>query len=480
MSIRIDIIKKVVWIFIGILLISGCKQIPLVVAEPTSTFAIPTPEPTMVSKLFPAFPGAEGFGADTIGGRFGRVIEVTNLNDSGEGSLRAALETMGPRIIVFRTGGTINLEEPVSITNPFVTLAGQTAPGSGITLRGEGITVATHDVIIRGMRVRIGDNGSPANNRDGINISTTFSDGDVYNVIIDHCSVSWAIDENISTWITGNEPFTLYNITVQWTISSEGLYNSIHVDEGVTNGKTDPHSMGMVIGKNGFNVSIHHNLFAHNDDRNPLITGVTNIEIVNNLIYAWGSGPIKFSSDKNVAHVFNNYLKAQDYSRTDDVMLPDEQIPGSAFFLIGNITDIPKSKSDYIDSRILNRAGISLSTNPLFPPSALNVDDTLDVYDLVLANAGAVSPARDPIDERIIRQVRERTGDIIDSQEEVGGWVRMDAGNPPLDSDHDGMPDNWEIGNGLDPANPNDCREIAASGYTWIEEYINGLIPMPE
>ena len=157
--------------------------------------------------VLPAFPGAEGFGTQTPGGRSGQVIQVTNLNDAGPGSLRAALEASEPRIVVFRVGGTILLQKPIEIKNPYLTLAGQSAPGDGIQLRGEGITIATHDVVIRNIRIRIGDEGVPTNSRDALNISATFTNSDVYNVVIDHCSISWAIDENLSTWASTSKPF---------------------------------------------------------------------------------------------------------------------------------------------------------------------------------------------------------------------------------------------------------------------------------
>lgn len=465
-------------LLVVVLLVAGCQQVVEHpgTPQPTETVAIPMPDPETVARIFTAFPGAEGFGSATTGGRFGRVLEVTNLKDSGEGSLRAALEAIGPRIVVFRTGGTIILNEPIIVSHPFVTLAGQTAPGDGITLAGEGLIIATHDVIVRGLRIRIGDRGIPSGNRDGINISTTFAESDVYNIVIDHCSVSWAIDENISTWVASNKPYTLYNITIQWTISSEGLFDSIHVDEGVTNGVTDPHSMGLIVGKNGYRVSIHHNLLAHNEDRNPLVSGITDVEIVNNVVYGWRSGPAKFSQDKNIAHVFKNYFKPADYSRNDDFILPNQNNPQSAYYLLGNVTDLKRSK-DLIPSRILNRGNILLASSPLFSPSNMSVFEPNIAYELVLENVGAIAPQRDAIDARIVEQVRERTGEIIDSQDQVGGWVDMDAGVYPQDSDHDGMPDEWEVEQGLDPSDSTDGNQVSPSGYTWIEEYINGLIP---
>ena len=225
----------------------------------------------------PAFPGAEGFGSFTPGGRGGKIIEVTNLNPTGKGSFRSACEASGPRIIIFRTGGTISLIKNIRIKNPYVTIAGQTAPGDGICIKGAAIIIETHDVILRGLRIRIGDDISGPNpeNRDGIGIEN--KNNPPYNIIIDHCSISWAVDENVSVW------YATHDITFQWCIISEALNKSIH--------PKGSHSMGMLFGapegsvNRPKNISIHHNLFAHNQDRNPKIAGANFCEIINNVIY---------------------------------------------------------------------------------------------------------------------------------------------------------------------------------------------------
>jgi len=202
---------------------------PTETGEQISPTVIPDPS---------AFPGAEGFGTETPGGRFGRVIAVTNLNDTTDpnsskyyGSLRWALEQTWPddpddpydrrRIIIFKVGGEINLADVLYVRNPFVTIAGQSAPGDGITLRREQVTIVTHDVVIRGMRFRVGDEGGFTCCRDGLNITTTSADSDVYNVVIDHCSISWGIDENVSTHVDPQKNYSMHDVTIQWSIISE-------------------------------------------------------------------------------------------------------------------------------------------------------------------------------------------------------------------------------------------------------------------
>ncbi|MEM7034013.1 MAG: pectate lyase, partial [Chloroflexota bacterium] len=233
-------------------------------------------------KKIPAFPGAEGGGAWSLGGRGGRVIEVTNLKDSGSGSLRAALEASGPRIVVFRVGGTIELKELIIIRNPYLTIAGQTAPGDGITLKDNGIRIMTHNVIVRYMRFRPGDDSKAEGiDVDGINITNRPDDKNdkdamVHDIILDHVSVSWAIDKNIGVWNSRPEINEIENITIQWSIISEGLANNRHYE--------GEHSKGVLIGEYSNNVSMHHNLFAHNTARNPKVKGGS-AEVINNVVY---------------------------------------------------------------------------------------------------------------------------------------------------------------------------------------------------
>ncbi len=246
----------------------------------------------------PAFPGAQGWGSTSLGGRGGIVIEVTNLNDAGIGSLREAINTKGARIIVFRVGGVIELQSELQIMEPFLYLAGQTAPGDGIVIKNFPISIFTHDIIIRGMRIRIGDSlpqKSP-DNRDCISIQKGS-----HHIVIDHCSLSWAIDENLSILDSG-----VHAITVQWCIISEGLYASIH-PKGF-------HSMGMLIGSGVSKTSVHHNLFAHNGGRNPMIAQNMDHEFINNIIFDWkfNSSLLEQGSQLKIDFI-GNYYKPLSY-----------------------------------------------------------------------------------------------------------------------------------------------------------------------
>jgi pectate lyase len=233
------------------------------------------------SSQIPAFPGAEGFGSVTLGGRGGRVIEVTNLNDAGPESLRAAIDAEGPRIVVFRLAGTIDLESSLLVIHPYITIAGQTSPGKGITLRPISsavealLLIETHDVVIRFLNLRAG----PPSAGDAMMIQASDAH-DTSNVVIDHNSMSWAVGRNLATW------YDVHDISIQWNIFSEGLNCSIH-PKGC-------HSKGVLLGgyasdenKNkpgANNISFHHNLMAHNGERNPYISA-SGVDFVNNVAY---------------------------------------------------------------------------------------------------------------------------------------------------------------------------------------------------
>jgi pectate lyase len=443
-----------------------------------------------------AFPGAEGFGTTTPGGRYGRVLVVSNLNDTTDvnspgyaGSLRWALEETWPddpsnlydqrRIVIFSIGGIISLVDRLILKQPFITIAGQTAPGDGITLRGGTMVVATHDVIIRGIRVRVGDREQPNCCLDGINISTYEANSDVYNVVIDHSSVSWAIDENMSTWIDPNKPYVAQDITIQWSVISEGLYNSIHLDEGAT--VTDPHSMGLILGQDGTNMTVHHNIFAHNWGRNPRISGIVNSEIINNIIYGWGDAAVEINNDKNITHVLNNYFKADLNSSHQEIRIEPMPSEGQVY-VTGNITYDFRDSNKSMESRIHLPENFELSQKLLFVPSNVTVSSAETAYQTVLRFAGVIYPVRDLVDQRIVNDVKMGTGRVIDSQDQVGGWPNYQNGTFPEDSDNDGIPSDWEIAHNLNPSFSDDANNpniLAPDGYPWLEEYINSLIPSP-
>ncbi len=442
----------------------------------------------------PAFPGAEGFGTLTPGGRFGRVLFVSNLNDTLDvnspdylGSLRWAVDqTWQPdpanpyddrRLIIFKVGGVIPLIDSLIIKHPFLTIAAQTAPGEGITLKGNGLIISTHDVIIRGIRIRVGDQGSPTCCLDGINISTYDANSDVYNVVIDHSSVSWAIDENLSTWIDPKKPYAGHDITIQWSIISEGLHHSIHLDEGTA--ELDAHSMGAILGQDGKNMTVHHNIFAHNWGRNPRISGIVNSEVINNVIYGWGDAAVEINADKNITHVLNNYFKANLNSSHYDIRI-DSMPPEGQVYVDGNLAYDLRDNENLITARVQLPENFEVAKKFLFEPSSVALTSAEAAYVDVLDFAGAISPMRDGIDLRIVADVKSGTGTIIDSQNQVGAWQNHPNYFYPLDVDQDGIPSDWETAHGLDPFFGGDASNpamLAPSGYSWVEEYANSLIP---
>ena len=399
-----------------------------------------------------AFPGAEGFGAFTPGGRGGQVIHVTNLNGSGPGSLREAVETSGPRIVIFDVGGTIVLTSNIVITEPFLTLAGQTAPGGGIMIRNAGIRIETHNVIIRGMRVRVGDEGG--GEYDGIQI-VNHTVGAAHDIIVDHCSVSWGIDENLDIFNGAA------NITFQWNITSEGLYDSIH--------SKGPHSAGLIVGQESRQISIHHNLFAHNYARNPLMSIDTTSEIINNVVYNWNNMPTSLtncsSTTPSLCDLIGNYYKTGVDLNTTWGIHTATCWQNSSIYVQGNIG--PGRPTDTGDEWALvkNVAGDGAKSLVPVMASGVTTQGVNEAYDLVLAQAGAISPSHDSVDERVIQSVQDGTGSVIDSQNDVGGWPVLAGGTPPVDSNQDGIPDSWV--------------PTALCGYDPIEVYVNSLIPMP-
>lgn len=411
------------------------------------------------------FPGAEGFGAMTKGGRGGRVIEVTSLNDEGHGTLREALTAKGPRIVVFRVSGTINLRSRIIIDEPFLTVAGQTAPGGGITLRSESVDtdllkIEAYEVIIRYLRLRPGPGGQTR----GIALGGK----NVHHIILDHLSVSWAVDENVTTW------YSNHNITIQWSIIAEGLHNSTH-QEG-------PHSKGLILGsEDSYNISIHHNLFAHNDERNPRIKNTGLVDFSNNVVYNYGDSAGWITNDYGEARVnfINNYFIPGPSTQASVYELEIDQLSehNIAVFISGNIGPNRPNQSLAEFEIVEPDAREFLITKPHLAPRVTTTSAAV-AYEQVLATAGATRPMRDAVDQRIVQEVRSGTGRIIDDPSQVGGWPALATGTPPADDDHDGMPNSWETTQGFNPQNPADSRGDAdADGYTNVEEYLNGTDP---
>ena len=415
-----------------------------------------------------AFPGAEGYGTDTPGGRGGRICQVTNLNDSGTGSLRACVESSGPRTVIFRTGGTINLQSRMTVSDPFLTIAGQTAPGDGITLRmapgsstDQGtMQVETHDVVIRYVRFRPGDNGSGDDSHDALQI---YKAG-VSNVVVDHSSFSWAIDENVNTYDESHD------ITVSNSIISEALSNSTHPQ--------GEHSKGMLAGGvNAHNISIHHNLFASNVDRNPQVSGVSVADIRNNVVYNYGDGSgdgvTLISSSKgepDVNWVGNYYKPGPDSDPSRPEFATYDGSTGSTHEWYGEGNMRWTSSGDQA-ARVASGAVGRRTT--AFATPAVTTTSAAQAYTDVLDGAGA-SLVRDAVDERIVAEVRNGTGSIKDSA--TGLYPTLATGTPPADSDGDGMPDAFESAHGTDPGSPDANGDVDGDGYTNIEDWFNGLV----
>ncbi len=423
-----------------------------------------------------AFPGAQGFGRFARGGRYGRVIEVTNLHDSGPGSFRDAAEASGPRTLVFRVSGVIPLESPITVTHPYLTIAGQTAPGDGICLRGHpfGTSAGSSDIIVRHLRVRVGDEA--ARSYDGMGLGG----GDT---IFDHCSISWSIDE-------GLDSRTARNATFQRCLISEALDDSF---------QRHPHAFAASIGGNL--ASYHHNLLAHCTGRVWSLAGgydnavkfAGHMEIRNNVVYNWRHRTTDGGA-KRVDFV-GNYYKPGPATQVFHLVKPDVGSPTDRqlYYIAGNVMEGRPSYDEDNWAGVTPNGQAPLSefkvNAPMFPGQVETTSASL-AFDDVLADVGATLPRQDPIDRRIISEVRAGTFShrggrghlpgIIDSQLDLGPepWPRYRTYDVPVNSDHDGLPNHWERQRGLSPNSPaGDFSDANADpdgdGYTNLEDYLN-------
>jgi len=423
-----------------------------------------------------AFPGAEGFGRFSLGGRGGDVYHVTTLADSGPGSLRRGVESVqGPRRIVFDTGGTIELKSPLSIQNTSrITIAGQTAPGDAITLKDQPLLLKhSSHLVIRYIRIRLGDENKEPCGPDVITADYC------EHLILDHISASWGIDGIHDT--RGCKHYT-----IQWCILSEALHDSLH--------PKGPHAMCASFRAPLSHKSIHHNLFSTCRSRHPTIGGAVKepewiIDFRNNVIYNW-SGTANVCD--NGVNLVNNLFR------------PGPETPGDEK-PIAIKTDLPDKGRGHMEGNVFEGHPEFTQDNYLAldferwlgPHSKYRYDGTLEDWKveaafelgdnapetqsaeeacaLVLAQAGA-SLRRDAVDDRVVGNVSERKGHLIDSQNEVGGWPELKQGRPPADRDGDGMPDAWETEQGLDPKDPEDRNgDQDGDGYTNLEEYLEDL-----
>ena len=479
----------------------------------------------------PAFPGAEGGGMYTFGGRGGKVLTVTNLNDSGPGSFRWACEQGGARIVVFNVSGIIWLQSPITVQAPYITIAGQTAPGDGVCIAGETFNINTHDVIVRYMRFRRGR--TSVWSRDD-----SFGGNPIGNIMIDHCSCEWGLDENISFYRhmfslgDGKERIKTptVNVTIQNTISAKAL-------------DTWNHSFGSTIG--GENTTFMRNLWASNTGRNPSIGWGGVFNFINNVVFNWQHRTADGGDYSTMSNFINNYYKPGPITPKDKpiayrIIAPEsrsaQMLPYRQFgrvYAAGNIMEgYPQVTRDNWSGgiQLIDKDGtpgteeelMLARSNEPFVMAPVTIMDTQETYEWVLQNVGATLPCRDVVDQRIIEEVRTGVpyyikdyetkvtdhpyGDmwglapvsqneeglfryrclpndsyrqgIITDPRQMGGYPEYRAWKPYKDSDLDGMPDNWETAHGLNPHDPADANgDMNGDGYTNIEKYINGIDP---
>ena len=425
---------------------------------------------SQAATALPAFPGAEGAGSLSLGGRGGAVYKVTNLNDAGAGSLRAAVEARGPRTIVFEISGLIALASPLKINRPRITIAGQTAPGDGITLRNYPLIVAADDVVIRYIRSRLGDTAGVQ--ADAVSVDRG------RRIVIDHVSASWSVDETLS--VSGNYADAdrgPYDVTVQWSLIAESLNRSVH-DKG-------EHGYGTLTrGGRGSKFSFHHNLWASHSARMPRPGNYANsaadpvgafFDFRNNVFYNWGGEASGYNADTESLAAYNfvgnAYWPGPD---TKGRKAFKESNPLARAYFAANAMDgvVPADPWSLV-------TGVNVAANRLRAPvdmPAVTTQSWTDANEAVMKFAGA-SKTRDSIDVRIVNGVKDRSHRIIDSETQVGGWPSLKSIEPPKDSDGDGMPDEWERQAKLNPASDADGNaDRDGDGYSNLEEYLNSLV----
>ena len=438
----------------------------------------------------PAFPGAEGAGKWALGGRGGVVIEVTNLNDSGNGSLRAAIASKGPRTVVFRVSGTIALRSMLKITEPFITIAGQTAPGDGICLSRYPLGIAADHVIVRHIRSRCSDEAFRDGGVTGEGMDS-LSVGSGSNIIIDHCSTSWSVDENLSTSVGQRGP-TLDKVTVQWCIIGESLNRSVHTSPAA-------HGYGTLAkGGYGAEYSYHHNLYVHNNSRNPYPGNYNDVSVDpqgltfdfrNNVVYNWMNPYAGYNTQARADSVtrmnfIGNYYKPGLNSGGRFAFF-QRVLASRGFFKANWMADgYPDDPWQLVmwDPKWTPEQIAAFKLSAPTPVSAALPEEAAEAaYRRVVVDVGANRPVRDAVDARLINDLVQGTGKIIDDEAEVGGWPELKSAPAPLDTDRDGMPDAWETARKLNPKDAADgARDQNGDGYTNLEDYLNELAAPPK
>jgi len=464
----------------------------------------------------PAFPGAEGGGMFTCGGRSGRVIVVTSLADTGPSTFREACEAAGPRIVVFNIAGIVRLESRIRILAPYITISGATAPGDGVCIAGATVELETHDIVIHHLRVRRGA-------LDAADRNDSLGGNPVGNIMIDHVSASWGLDENMSMYRhmfdhdgdpkTPERKLPTVNITIQNSIFSEGL-NTYH------------HAFGSTIG--GANSTFHHNLWACNTGRNPSVGMIYDFTFVNNVIFNWRHRTIDGGDQRSFYTILNNTFKPGPGTPDGDIsfriLKPESERSKTVMdnfgkaYVAGNVVEgnerVTRDNWDGgvqpdVRQKPLAQVLAAIRVDAPFAHAPLTIQSAADSYATVLANAGATLPRRDPVDTRVVEMVRSgKVGDsrataedsaratavgyaekwVKDLEEgvtkgfltnpaQVGGYPDY-KGQPYTDTDGDGLPDDWEKAHGLDPKNAADATtDLNGDGYTNIEDFLNGLDP---
>lgn len=435
-------------------------------AFPFAAMLLCTATPAVAQQL--AFPGAEGAGRFSEGGRGGRVIAVTNLDDSGPGSLRAAVEADGPRNIVFRVSGTIALKTDLVVKEGRVTIAGQTAPGDGITVRDHTLDIHANDVVIRYIRARLGH--ASGTQDDGLTITGG------HRIILDHVSASWSVDETLSSSSHYDTPDQgVWDLTVQWSIIADSLRHSIH--------EKGDHGYGSLIrAAHGAKMSYHHNLWANHLDRMPRPGNYSlpseddtggRLDFRSNVFYNWGKDRSGYNYDVSTAiqynFVDNSYIAGPD-SKGNFAF--DEKNQLARAYYAGNSMNgaIPADQHVLVEGYLAT--GYWLDKPIDVGPVAS--DPAPHAYARVLDSAGA-SLVRDAVDQKVVAGVRNRTGRIIDDEAQDGGWPALKSLPAPADSDNDGMPDDWERAHGLDPARADGAADRNKDGFSNLEEYFDAL-----
>jgi hypothetical protein len=462
----------------------------------------------------PAFPGAWGGGMYSFGGRGGKVFVVTNLNDRGFGSFREACEAGGPRIVLFNVSGIIKLKDKIRVRAPYITISGNTAPGDGICISGDTVELETHDVILRHLRFRRGETWVGDRN-DSLGGNPTG------NIMIDHVSASWGLDENMSMYRHMYQPpdgskelkLPTVNISIQNSIFSEGL-NTYH------------HAFGSTIG--GLNSTFHHNLWACNTGRNPSVGMYGDFTFANNVIFNWVHRTVDGGDHRSFFNIINNYYKPGPATPKDApisyrLLKPESERSKTVVdnfgkaYVNGNIVEgnakVTANNWDGgvqpdVKSHSRETVLAQIRTNSPIAHALLQIQPADKAFEFVLANAGATLPRRDAVDDRVTRTVRtgkvsanagpniqdelshagyskEAVAElirlidwgIITNPSQVGSYPEY-KGKPYKDSDGDGMPDDWEKKNGLNPQDAYDASsDLNGDGYTNIEDFINGLDP---